>query len=73
MHGDGRVASRACRFYAGAPLIAGGQKLGTFCIIDTKPWPDGLSDEAGENLIHFSELVTARRRAPLPAPFIATH
>ncbi|KAL7555508.1 hypothetical protein ACA910_014123 [Epithemia clementina (nom. ined.)] len=32
------------RFYAGAPLISPeGPKLGAFCILDTKPRPQGLS------------------------------
>jgi CheY-like chemotaxis protein/signal transduction histidine kinase len=39
------------RFYAGAPLRAPeGYKIGTFCIIDSVPRPDGLSFEEKQNL-----------------------
>ena len=32
------------RFYAGVPLLTPeGEKVGSFCIIDTKPRPNGLT------------------------------
>lgn len=39
------------RFYAGAPLrLSNGQVVGSLCIIDTEPRPQGLSPEQAEDL-----------------------
>jgi hypothetical protein len=46
------------RFYAGAPLLCPqGYKLGTFCIIHTRPFPDGLSLDQKQNLREIAALV----------------
>lgn len=46
------------RFYAGAPMISPeGYKLGTLCIIDVKPRPDGLSLYDKQILREMSALV----------------
>jgi CheY-like chemotaxis protein/signal transduction histidine kinase len=55
------------RFYAGARLLAPeGYKLGTFCVIDTKPRPAGLDLEFKQNLSELSalavEVLVTRRK-----------
>jgi diguanylate cyclase (GGDEF)-like protein/PAS domain S-box-containing protein len=48
------------RFYAGIPLSApSGEKIGTLCILDTKPWPD-FSDDDRKNLEDVADLVMNR-------------
>jgi CheY-like chemotaxis protein len=45
------------RFYAGAPLLSPeGYKLGTFCIIDSKPRPQGMTADEQENLKDFAAM-----------------
>jgi GAF domain-containing protein len=55
------------RFYAGAPLeTPDGYKIGTFCIIDTKPWPEGLDLKNKQNLRELAalavEVLVSRRK-----------
>lgn len=46
------------RFYAGVPLLSPeGYKLGTFCIIDSKPHPEGLSLNEKQNLRELAAMV----------------
>eukprot|EP00934_Nitzschia_sp_Nitz4_P002477 Nitzschia sp. Nitz4//scaffold165_size50357//46879//49788//NITZ4_007027-RA/size50357-processed-gene-0.54-mRNA-1//1//CDS//3329538150//2467//frame0 len=45
------------RFYAGAPLISPeGYKLGTLCVVDTEPRPQGMSLEEKQNLRELAAL-----------------
>ena len=45
------------RFYAGAPLVSPeGYKLGTFCIIDSTPRPNGLSQEQRDTLRDLADM-----------------
>jgi diguanylate cyclase (GGDEF)-like protein/PAS domain S-box-containing protein len=48
------------RFYAGIPLTApSGLKIGTLCILDTKPWPN-FTDDDRKNLEDVADLVMNR-------------
>jgi CheY-like chemotaxis protein len=46
------------RFYAGAPLMCPeGYKLGTLCVMDTSPRPEGLSLDEKQNLREIADMV----------------
>lgn len=47
------------RFYAGAPLVARGHKLGTISVFDTKARPEGLTPLQQDILKEMAELVMA--------------
>ena len=48
------------RFYAGAPLVSlEGAKIGSVCVLDTEPRPEGLTKEQCENLLEVSRLVVS--------------
>ncbi len=52
------AAENGIRFYAGAPLITPrGNNLGTLCIIDTVPRPQGLTSEEKKTLRDLADLV----------------
>ncbi|WP_237478052.1 GAF domain-containing protein [Lichenibacterium dinghuense] len=49
------------RFYAGAPLVTPeGQVLGTLCVIDHKPRPNGLTDRQADDLRALARQVMAQ-------------
>ena len=46
------------RFYAGAPIVSPeGYKLGTMCIVDTVPRPEGLTEEQKLTLRDLADMV----------------
>ena len=46
------------RFYAGSPLICPeGYRLGTLCVLDTEPRPEGLSLDMKQNLREIADMV----------------
>ncbi|WP_435167292.1 GAF domain-containing protein [Falsirhodobacter sp. 1013] len=51
------------RFYAGAPLILDGVPIGTLCVIDTVPRPDGLTPDQAQALSALAEQVVSQIRA----------
>ncbi|GBU19410.1 MULTISPECIES: GAF domain-containing protein [Methylobacterium] len=62
------------RFYAGAPLVSPeGHVLGSLCVIDHRPRPDGLSETQTEDLVLLARQVMAQlalRRAVLARDFL---
>jgi CheY-like chemotaxis protein len=71
------------RMYSGATLRSPeGIKLGTFCILDTKPWPEGLNDNLKMNLEDLAATAAdflnhrrdkiERRNVPTPHQIIAS-
>lgn len=64
------------RFYAGAPLVsADGQPLGSLCVIDSKPRPQGLTDLQAQALTvlarHVQTLMELRKVTAQDAAIIA--
>ena len=52
-----------CRFYAGAPLVTDeGVALGSLCVLDTQPHPDGLTPLQRQGLETLADSVMARLR-----------
>ena len=55
------------RFYAGAPLLTSqGVAIGTLCVVDTSPRPEGLSPSQSTTLIDLAAEVAARIEARSP-------
>ena len=50
------------RFYAGAPLRIDGQVLGSLCVIDTQPRPDGLTSDQQDDLRSLAAQVVIQLR-----------
>jgi signal transduction histidine kinase/CheY-like chemotaxis protein len=65
---DGRTRANPCveepdglRFYAGAPLLtAGGQAIGTLCVLDHAPRPEGLEPHQASTIAILSRQVMAQ-------------
>lgn len=58
--GNPLVARAGARFYAGVPLRIGGVAVGSLCVLDTQPRPDGLGDEQAEALRRLGRQVEAQ-------------
>ncbi|MDF1721007.1 MAG: GAF domain-containing sensor histidine kinase [Minwuia sp.] len=54
------------RFYAGAPLLVSGARVGTLCIIDQKP-RDGFDPDMQRRLRHFGDIVQDQLQTRLDA------
>ena len=64
------------RFYAGVALVSPeGYKLGTLCVVDGKPWPNGITDQQKATLKDLGEMaveIMVQRRKTLHAASDAT-